>query len=183
MSYPQILLLAVGLALDAMAVAAARGHAGNEGRFRDVVVLALLFGGAQAVMPALGWSIGREMGPWIEAVDHWFAFLVLGALGTKMLLEARSPDAPKHPAGLSTLLALALATSVDAFAAGIMLPLLGAPFLLSIVTIGLVTSVLSATGVVLGRRFGSMFGRRLDALGGVVLIALGLKILIEHLTH
>jgi manganese efflux pump family protein len=184
-SYVQILLLSVGLAMDAMAVATARGAASVQIEPRDVLRPALLFGLAQAVMPALGWVIGREIGPWVAAFDHWFAFIVLGALGAKMLHEARNagPNDERAPAGLSTLLALALATSVDAFAVGLTLPLLNAPFALSIVTIGVVTAVLSALGVVLGRRFGSLLGRRFDAFGGAVLILLGFKILIEHLSE
>jgi putative Mn2+ efflux pump MntP len=182
-SYLQIVLLSVGLAMDAMAVAAARGFASTHIRIRDVLLPALLFGAAQALMPALGWAIGQKLGRWVAAFDHWFAFIILGALGAKMLHEAlgSGPQVERTPAGLSTLLALALATSVDAFAVGLTLPLLDAPFALSIVTIGLVTALLSACGVVLGRRFGALFGRRLDAFGGVVLILLGCKILFEHL--
>lgn len=184
MSYPQIVLLSIGLAMDAMAVAAARGVATTRIRVRDVLLPALLFGLAQALMPALGWSVGVSIGKWVAAFDHWFAFVVLGALGAKMLNDSLSerPD-ERSPGGLMTLLALALATSIDAFAVGMTLPLLDAPFALSIVTIGLVTALLSACGVVLGRRFGSLLGRRLDAFGGVVLILLGCKILIEHLSE
>lgn len=171
--------------MDAMAVAAARGFATRTLGARDVLLPALLFGVAQALMPALGWSIGVGIGGWVAAFDHWFAFVVLGGLGAKMLNEslAAAPDADRPLGGLTTLLVLAVATSVDAFAVGMTLPMLGAPFVASIVMIGLVTAILSALGVVLGRRFGSLLGRRLDAFGGVVLILLGCKILIEHLSE
>lgn len=185
MSYAQILVLAVGLAMDAMAVAAARGVAAGRLGAREVLLPALLFGVAQAIMPALGWSIGVGIGRWVAAFDHWFAFFVLGGLGAKMLNEslAAGPETERSPGGLTTLLVLAVATSIDAFAVGMTLPLLGAPFVASIVMIGLVTAILSALGVVLGRRFGSLFGRRLDAFGGAVLILIGCKILIEHLSQ
>lgn len=184
-SYLQIFLLAVGLAMDAMAVAAVRGAATLPLDTRGLLLPALLFGGAQALMPALGWVIGAQVGGWVAAFDHWFAFVVLGTLGAKMLHEARSedPHAVRAPGGLRTLLALALATSIDAFAVGITLPMLDAPFFESIATIGIVTFVLSIAGVLLGRHFGRMLGRRLDAFGGIVLIVLGCKILVEHLSQ
>jgi manganese efflux pump family protein len=183
-SYLQIVLLAVGLAMDATAVAAARGAASRTIEWRDVLLPAFLFGLAQAVMPTLGWVLGRELGAWVAAFDHWFAFVVMGGLGAKMLHESRElhPDERKVARGLGALLMLALATSVDAFAVGLTLPLLDAPFALSIATIGVVTGVLSALGVLLGRRMGRMLGPRLDMFGGAVLILLGCKILIEHLS-
>jgi putative Mn2+ efflux pump MntP len=181
----QIVLLAVGLAMDATAVAAARGCVMLRVRLTAVLQISLLFGLAQAVMPALGWLLGKQAGHYLQEYDHWFAFVVLGALGLKMLHEAYQKEQledARSLGGIFTLLALAVATSVDAFAVGVTLPLLEAPFVLTIATIGLVTFVLSAAGVLLGRRFGSMLGRKFDAFGGVVLILIGVKILIEHLT-
>lgn len=169
--------------MDAMAAAAARGCSLPRVRTADVVVPALLFGGAQALMPALGWGLGRRFGGWVEELDHWFAFLVLGAIGAKMLYEALgAPEQASAPAGLRTLLLLAIATSIDAFAAGLTLPLLGAPFAASIAMIGAITALLSGLGVVLGRHFGALLGRKLDVLGGALLILLGCKILVEHLS-
>ena len=184
-SFGQILILAIGVAMDAMAVAAARGCAARELPTSEVVWTALLFGGAQALMPTLGWWLGEAVGRWVASIDHWVAFLVLGALGVKMLREAATfePQKDASPRSLRMLLGLALATSIDAFAVGITLPLLDAPFALSIVTIGLVTMVLTAVGSVAGRHFSAMLGRRLDAFGGIVLILLGFKILTEHLLH
>ena len=182
MGFSQILLLAIGLAMDATAVAAARG-CGERPRAAEVVRLALLFGAAQALMPVLGWALGASIGTWVAAFDHWIAFFVLGLLGLKMLREAGDEHALGARAGSSwrVLLGLALATSIDAFAVGLTLPLLHAPFALSIVTIGLVTALLTACGSIAGRYFGAVLGRRLDAFGGVVLILIGFKILIEHL--
>jgi putative Mn2+ efflux pump MntP len=189
MSFLQILLLAVGLAMDATAVAAARGCAAHRSTHVDEVLrVALLFGGAQALMPVLGWALGSQLGHSMAAIDHWVAFGVLSVIGGKMLLDARkeasAAEEPEQPAGfgLRILLGLAIATSIDAFAVGLTLPLLDAPFVLSIITIGVVTAVLSGLGVLAGRRFGRLLGSKLDAFGGVVLILLGVKILIEHLT-
>ncbi len=186
MSFGAILLLACGLAMDAMAVAAARGMAVVRITPRHVLLVALFFGGFQGLMPLLGWFVGRSFGSEVAAWDHWIAFALLGAIGAKMIWEARGArDEPTEresdPFGLRVMFVLAVATSVDALAVGVTLPILGAPLLLSVLTIGLTTALLSSLGLFAGRRFGSMLGRRLDLFGGVVLIGLGLKILIEHL--
>ncbi len=172
--------------MDATAVAAARGLATPKLVPRQVILVAVWFGGFQAFMPLLGWLVGARVGPLVQAWDHWVAFVVLGAIGGKMLWEARAnrreDDLPKTDLfGFKVMLVLAVATSIDALAAGVMLPMLDAPFVLSLATIGLTTAVLSALGLVAGRRFGALLGKRLDVAGGLVLIALGSKILIEHL--
>lgn len=193
MSFASLLLLAVGLAADATAVAAARGLAVPAVRVGHALRVALLFGGFQAVMPLFGWLLGARLGPLVAAWDHWIAFGLLSALGAKMLWEARGradarPEvaAPASagatdPFAWRTLLGLAVATSIDAFAVGLTLPMLGAPLPLSLATIGVTTALLSAAGLYAGRRLGALVGRRLDALGGAILIALGVKILVEHL--
>jgi manganese efflux pump family protein len=189
-TFGAILVLAVGLAMDATAVAAARGMAARSLQFRHVLVISLLFGGFQALMPLIGWLVGARLGPTIQAWDHWVAFALLSAIGGKMLWEARAKhDTAAAPAlrvdelfRIRVLLVLAIATSIDALAVGVTLPMLKAPFATSLVTIGVTTTVLSAIGVLVGRRFGAALGQRLDAFGGVVLIGLGLKILIEHLS-
>jgi manganese efflux pump family protein len=185
MGFAQIFLLAVGLAMDATAAAATRGSAAQGYRAKELLKVALLFGGAQAIMPLAGAGVGERFGPYVAAFDHWIAFFVLGAIGAKMLHESWSQHtSPKDASGFGwrVLLGLALATSIDAFAVGLTLPMLNAPLVLSVVTIGLVTALLSGVGVAVGHRFGALLGPRLDAFGGVVLILLGLKILVEHLT-
>lgn len=187
--FGSILLLALGLAMDATAVAAARGVATSELRVRHAILIALFFGGFQALMPVIGWLAGAGVGPFVEAWDHWIAFTLLSAIGAKMLWESRGEKAEDEPATadeelyrVRVLFVLAVATSIDALAAGFSLPMLGAPLLLSVATIGLTTAGLSVVGLYAGRRFGAALGRRLDVLGGVVLIGLGVKILAEHLT-
>lgn len=188
MSATTILLLAVGLAMDATAVAAARGLAATRLRVRDVVFVATVFGGFQALMPAVGWVLGAQLGRLVAAWDHWIAFALLGAIGANMLREAmKSPArddvdsrAPFEPVAI---LALGVATSIDALAAGVSLPMLHAPFVPTIATIGAVTALLSAVGLYAGRHLGGALGRRLDAVGGLVLIGIGTKILVAHLTQ
>jgi manganese efflux pump family protein len=194
-SFAALFGLAFGLAMDATAVAAARGASCSRLRARDVLLVALLFGGFQAFMPFLGWLVGKSLGPFVQAWDHWIAFLLLGGIGAKMLWDARSPEAAGEGAeavaaerrdegvfGVRVLLVLALATSIDALAAGITLPMLGAPLVLSLATIGLTTAGLSALGVVVGKKLGAALGSRLDVAGGLLLMGLGAYILFEHLS-
>ncbi len=187
MSFAAILLLAIGLAMDATAVSAARGLRAPRIRARDAVTVALVFGGLQAAMPVLGWLVGAELGPVIRDWDHWIAFGLLAAIGGKMLWEARGTHDPEArrgddpPFAIVALLVLGVATSIDALAVGFTLPLLGAPLGSAVLTIGLTTAALSVAGLYAGRRLGALLGPRLDLLGGLVLIGLGAKILIEHL--
>jgi putative Mn2+ efflux pump MntP len=187
MKFGAILALSVGLAMDATAVSAARGMAVPAVRPRHALLVALFFGGFQALMPVVGWLVGSRIGPLVEAWDHWIAFVLLGGVGAKMLWEARSPKDGAPPRteaelfGLRVMFALAVATSIDALAVGITLPMLDAPLALSVVTIGVTTAVLCVVGLVVGRRAGAMLGRRLDVAGGLILIGLGVKILVEHL--
>lgn len=187
MRFTAILTLAVGLAMDATAVAAARGLAAKDLRPRHAIEVGLCFGGFQAAMPLLGWLIGARVGHLVAAWDHYIAFALLSGLGVKMLYDARDAgeEALEHDDRVlfsaKALAVLGLATSIDAFAVGLTLPMLGAPLVLSLVTIGVTTALLSALGLYLGRRFGALLGKRLDVFGGLVLIGLGTKILIEHL--
>jgi len=182
-----ILLLAFGLSMDAMAVAAARGLLVRRIRFRHVALVAGFFGGFQALMPLFGWLLGSHVGKYIQAWDHWLIFALLGGIGGKMLWEAfhadeQPPISEADAFGLRVMLLLAIATSIDALAAGFALPLMGAPLGVSLAAIGFTTAALSALGLFAGHRFGAALGSRLDALGGIVLIGLGVKTLVEHLS-
>lgn len=180
--------LALALSMDAMAVSAARGLASSaETRVRDAAWLALSFGAAQGLMPVAGWWLGARVGERFSAWDHWVAFVLLAGIGGKMLKEAferGDDDDAERALTFGALLVLAVATSIDSFAAGITLPMLGLPLLTSVLAIGVVTAVLSGVAAwfaqALASRFGARFGKRLEGLGGVVLIGLGIKVLVEH---
>lgn len=177
------LTLAIGLAMDATAVAAARAVVAPR---RDAVVLPLLFGGFQAAMAWLGWVTADWGGDWFAAWDHWIAFGLLAFMGGKMALAgwrgSDEADAVARPSSVKTYVVLAFATSADAGAAGVTLPLLPTDPWISVAWIGAVTAVLVAAGFEIGRRLGDRFGPKLEILGGVALIAIGAKILIEHLS-
>lgn len=181
MSFSALLLLSVGLAMDATAVAAARGVAARQLLPRHFLV-AGLFGVLHFVMPLFGWLVGSQVGPLVATWEHWIAFAVLAALGGKMLWDATDRAVPLgDPFRLEVMLVLGLATSLDALAAGVTLPLLDAPLGLSLITIGVTTGLLSALGLSLGSRFGALLGKRLDMGGGLVLVGLALKSLAGHL--
>lgn len=170
-------VLAFGLAMDATAVAASRGLAGARG---EAVVLPLLFGVAQTGMAALGWALGAWGGRYVAAVDHWIAFALLALVGGKMIVEAlRGRGDEPRAAGWALYLALALATSIDAAAAGVTLPLLAVPGWFALLVIGGITWACSLAGYLGGRALGR--GKWLGVLGGAILVALGVKILVEHL--
>jgi manganese efflux pump family protein len=175
--------LAFGLAMDATAVSAARGLAARSRH--EIVILPLLFGGFQAGMAALGWLAGRWAGTYIAAWDHWVAFGLLVAIGGKMMIDAwrerGGVDAPAVPGTIALYLGLALATSIDAAAAGITLPLVPVAPWLSLTLIGGITAACSLAGHVAGRHAGKRLGPGLAMVGGVVLIAIGAQLLIRHL--
>jgi putative Mn2+ efflux pump MntP len=183
----EVVLLAFGLSMDATAVAATRGVGLQRVRLSHVLLVAGFFGGFQALMPLIGWAIGSGVGRYIEAWDHWLVLLLLGGIGAKMLWEARASRSDEPPPtqpgafGLWVLCLLAIATSIDALAAGFTLPLLRAPVLVAVATIGVTTALLSALGLVAGQRVGAAFAGKLEALGGIVLIGLGIKTVVEHL--
>lgn len=179
-----VAILSIGLAMDAVAVALVRGATG-ERRVAHGFELALAFGVAQGVMPLIGWSLGTAFAGTIEAFDHWVAFALLAFLGARMLKEAVSDDDGPAPGGtsfrLAALVTAAIATSIDAAAAGLALPLLEVRVLTACAVIGAVTAVLSGIGYWLGSRASPRLGKWAELLGGVVLIGLGVRILVEHL--
>lgn len=180
-----VILVAVGLAMDAFAVSIVTGSVYRELHLRHVLRMALFFGGFQAVMPVIGFLAGMGMKEYISHVDHWIAFGLLTFVGGKMIYEAFQIEAAeknRDPSNLLILLALSVATSIDALAVGITLSLLTNAIALAVAIIGAVTFCLSYAGVALGKRFGHFFESRIEVLGGLILIAIGVKIVVEHLT-
>ena len=177
-----LIALALGLAMDAFAVSIAQGACARPGP-GGAIRIGAAFGLAQGLMPLIGWGMGVAFAGLIRSVDHWVAFVLLGLLGAKMLREGlRGHDATPAPALIGwALLGAAVATSVDAAAAGITLPMLGTPIAIACAVIGVVTAGLCFAGVLIGAASGPRLGKFAEAIGGTLLIAIGAKILIEHL--
>jgi len=179
----EIVILALGLAMDAVAVSLVQGAVGPQNRTR-AVALGLSFGVAQGLMPLLGWGLGVAFAGVIEDYDHWIAFVLLTVLGGRMLVEAASGvGEPKPVSARSGTLAIvtgAFATSIDAAAAGLALPTFEAPIALSCLTIGGVTAVLCTVGYLLGARTPVSSRKIAEVAGGLILIGLGVKIVIQH---
>ncbi|CAN5378015.1 manganese efflux pump MntP family protein [soil metagenome] len=177
-----LFVLAVALAMDAFAVSVCQGAAARHG-WREALRMGGAFGLAQGIMPAFGWALGVALAGVIEAVDHWIAFVLLGFLGLKMIYEGLQPSDGASCAALDgrALFVAAVATSIDAAAAGVTLPTLGLPVLVSCVVIAIVTGLFCVFGVLTGARLGQRFGKHAEIGGGLVLIALGTRTLGQHL--
>ncbi len=178
-----VVLIGVGLAMDAFAVSVCKGMAMRHPTIRQTVVVGLWFGGFQALMPVIGFHLGGALYDHISAYDHWVAFVLLLLIGVNMVREGLSDDGGEADAslGFRTMLLLSIATSIDALAVGISLAMTEGEILLPAAIIGAVTFVLSACGIRLGSVFGDRMGSRAEILGGIILIAIGSKILLEHL--
>ena len=178
-----IIIMAVGLAMDAFAVSIASGAAYKQLQVKYALRMAVFFGGFQAVMPLIGALAGLSFKEYIVDYDHWVAFFILAAVGSKMIYESfKITEAGKNysPSNILVLLALSVATSIDALAIGVTLSLVGSSIVTAVIVIGLVTFLLSYIGVILGKKFGHIFENKIEVVGGLVLIALGVKILFEH---
>ena len=181
----ELLLIAAGLSMDAFAVAICQGLCMSRFRWRHAVVIALFFGGFQALMPLLGWLLGSQFASQILDFDHWIAFGLLGAIGGKMMheavsLEKRTGCAVNTALDYRQLLLMAIATSIDALAIGVTFAFLNIEIVPAILTIGCTTFVLSLAGVVVGNCFGARYKSRAELAGGILLVLLGVKILLEQ---
>ena len=179
----ELLLVAVGLSMDAFAVSVCKGLAIKALTVGKTMLIGLWFGAFQALMPLLGYLLGARFAGYIAAIDHWIAFVLLFAIGAKMLWESFQPgEKGSADIGFAAMLPLAVATSIDAFAVGITFALLPAVNIgAAIAFIGVTTLCLSALAVQVGHRVGLHWGAAAERFGGVILICLGVKILIEHL--
>ena len=176
-------LLGVGLAMDAFSVSMANGlHDPGMSRKR-MCIIAGTFGVFQAVMPLIGWALGRQFEKYITSVDHWIAFILLGYIGGKMIWDGFHGEDETCPAGfdLKELTMMAIATSIDALAVGITFAFLQVDILPAVGLIGLTTFTISLGGVWIGHRFGSKYKDKATLAGGIILCLIGLKILLEHL--
>ena len=156
--------------------------------YKQATIIALFFGGFQALMPFLGWSLGRFFEHYIVSIDHWIAFILLGIIGGNMIKEALGDDDDEQECGscherldLKELVMLAIATSIDALAVGVTFAFLRVKIIPAITLIGITTFIISFAGVQIGHQFGSKYEKKAELAGGIILICIGLKILFEHL--
>lgn len=180
-----LLLLAIGLSMDACAVSICKGLGMKKATIKEGAICGAWFGGFQALMPLIGYFLGSLFAEAIVTIDHWIAFVLLSIIGINMLREAfeKEEECGCKEADLSvkTMFVMAVATSIDALAVGITLALAGdVNILLAVALIGIITFVMSCAGVKIGNIFGSRFEKKAQAAGGIILILLGLKILLEH---
>ena len=184
MSLLEILILAVGLSMDAFAVSICKGLAMKRISLGNAAIVGLWFGGFQALMPAIGYFLGSCFSDAIQSVDHWVAFILFALIGVNMIREAMSKDeaAGEDSASLSfkTMLMLAVATSIDALSVGITFAFLDVDIAGAVSIIGCTTCIISMAGVKAGSVFGTKYKSKAELAGGVTLILLGLKILLEH---
>ena len=188
MGFTELFLIGIGLSMDAFAVAVCRGLAMKKINYKHALIIALFFGGFQALMPFVGWALGRQFERYIESVDHWIAFGLLVFIGGKMLLdvirgkeESEEACTEEECLHIKQLFLMAVATSIDALAVGVSFAFLSVHIGKAISIIGCTTFVLSVLGVIIGNNFGNKFQNKATVAGGVILILIGLKILLEHL--
>lgn len=183
MGFIELLLLSIGLAMDAFAVSVCKGISMKKMNWKKACIIGLWFGGFQALMPTLGYFLGSAFESLVTNIDHWIAFILLAIIGGNMIKEAFSKDKEESNDDISfkTMLMLAIATSIDALAVGITFAFLNVNLLLSISMIGIITFVISIIGTKVGNRFGNKYEKNAELAGGIILILIGLKILLEHL--
>ena len=178
----ELFLFAVSLSMDAFAVSVCKGLSVKTLRPRHGVIAGLYFGGFQALMPLIGWLLGRQFEGLIKSVDHWVAFVLLALIGANMVRESFGKDEEVNDSfSFKTMLPLAVATSIDALAVGVTFAFLEVQILPAIALIGVTTFAFSAAGVKIGNVFGVRFKSKAELAGGVILILLGIKILVEHI--
>ncbi|MGY0373124.1 manganese efflux pump MntP [Clostridium sp. JNZ J1-5] len=189
MNFMTIVLIAVGLSMDAFAVSITNGIMLEKLRLKEPLKIGGTFGVFQGVMPLIGWLIGSKFQGYISELDHWIAFLLLGFIGGKMIYESIKSkdeayacrDGRCDVLNNKTLILLAVATSIDALVVGVSLALLNISIIKSAVIIGIITFVICFIGVIVGKKFGYVLKNHAEIIGGIILILIGLKILNEHI--
>lgn len=189
MNLIELFIIAVGLSMDAFAVAVCKGLSVQKLRNSHMLITGLWFGGFQGLMPLLGYILGSAFEKFITPIDHWVAFVLLGIIGINMIKESLEKDekdgsdeASENPFAVKTMLVMAVATSIDALAVGITFALLPeVNITAAVLLIGVITFALSCVGIKIGNVFGAKFKSKAELCGGVILILMGAKILLEHL--
>ena len=182
MSLWELFIIAVGLSMDAFAVSVCKGLSVQKVKPKHYLIVAAYFGGFQALMPLLGYLLGVRFEAMVANVDHWIAFVLLGLIGANMVRESRAGEEKLDDSfTVSTMLILAVATSIDALAIGVTVAFLGVNIVEAIILIGITTGIISGVGLKIGNVFGSRYKSKAEMAGGIVLILMGIKILVQHL--
>ena len=179
----ELIVLSIGLAMDAFAVSICKGLSMPRMKWKNAIIIGLYFGCFQALMPVLGYLLGVNFQDIISNVDHWIAFILLDVIGINMIKEAISKDNDEHNDSIKfkDMIVLAIATSIDALAVGITFAFLNVNLILAISLIGIITFIISVLGVKAGNIFGDKYEKKAECIGGIILILLGIKILLKHL--
>lgn len=182
MDYIEILMISIGLAMDAFAVAVCKGISCKSINKKKCLLVGLMFGLFQAIMPLMGYSVGSGLRRLVFAIDHYIVFAFLVIIGVNMIYESicGKDEYSDSDISIKTLLVPAIATSIDAFSIGIMFAFVKINLIVSVLTIGIVAFILSTIGVYIGRGFGKRFEKRAKFIGGFILVIMGIKTLIEH---
>lgn len=180
----ELLIIAVGLSMDAFAVSICKGLSMQKMKYKYAAVTGCYFGGFQALMPLLGYLLGTQFRVYITSIDHWVAFILLSVIGINMIKESRNENIENAGDSFSikTMTVLSLATSIDALAVGVTFAFLQVDIIPAVSMIGVTTFVFSFIGVKIGNVFGSKFKSKAEFAGGVILVAMGIKILLQHLS-
>ena len=185
MGFAELFFIAVGLSMDAFAVSLCKGLNMRVFHKKYTLLIALFFGGFQALMPLIGWLLGTQFSRYITDFDHWIAFVLLAFIGGKMVADffcKKDEKAERKPLTAKTLLVQAVATSIDALAVGVSFVGITFNIFLAVAVIGLITFVLCVVAVIIGKKCGDILSDKATLVGGLILIAIGLKIFIEHIT-
>jgi len=179
----ELLLLSVGLGMDAFAVSVCKGISMKKMDWKKAIIIGLYFGGFQALMPVIGYFLGSAFESLITNIDHWIAFILLGIIGGKMIKDSfvDESDNCNDDVSFKTMFVLAVATSIDALAIGITFAFLNVNLILAVTIIGVITFILAVIGTKIGNRFGDKYQNKAELVGGIILVLLGIKILLEHL--
>lgn len=183
MGITELIILAVGLSMDAFAVSVCKGLSVRKLEIKHMALAGIWFGGFQALMPLIGYLLGSTFASYVQKFDHWIALILLAFIGLSMIKEAFGEDEEEvgDSFGAKTMFLMAVATSIDALAVGVTFAFLNVNVIFAVFTIGITTFIFSAAGIKIGNVFGLRFKSKAELAGGAILLLLGLKIFVEHM--
>ena len=183
MHFTEIILLAIGVAMDAFAASICKGIPLKKVAPKHAMLTAIWFGGFQALLPLIGYYLGASFSDFVSSIDHWIAFLLLGIIGVNMLRESFQKDeccSDKSDFSVRAMFPVALATSIDAMAVGVSLSFMDVNIWMAVLAIGIITAMFSGAGVYIGNMFGNRYKSKAEMTGGLILVVMGVRILLEH---